>query len=80
MRRAVALALLIAIRPAALSAEGRATPTRDCTTPFVAKWAIDKEVALSNPPKHPCWLHTTTGPVICYREGCVQAHVYLNGR
>ena len=79
-RAAAAYALLVAISPAALAAEGRVTPTKDCTPAFMAKWAVDKEAALSNPPQRPCWLHTAAGPVICYREGCVRAHVYLNGQ
>lgn len=80
MRRAAAPGLLIAISSAALAADGRAAPNRDCTTAFVTKWAVDKEAALNNPPQRPCWLHTAAGPVICYREGCVRAHVYLNGQ
>lgn len=79
MRCAVAAsALLIATGSAALSAEGRAVPTRDCTTTFVAKWSADREAALSNPPKRPCWMLTNTGIYVCYREGCMRAHVYLN--
>ena len=81
MRRAVAAsALLVAIGSAALSAEGGAMPTRDCTTTFVAKWAVDRVAALSSPPKHPCWLHTPTGPVVCFREGCVRVQVYFNSQ
>lgn len=81
MRRAAAAsALLVAIGLEALSAEGRVTPTRGCTTAFIAKWAFDKDAALSSPPKRPCWLLTTAGTYVCYREGCVRAHVYLNSQ
>ena len=75
-----AAALLCVIGSAALSAEGGTMPNRDCTTAFVAKWAVDREAALGNLPRRPCWMQTRTGPYVCYREGCVRPHMYFNSR
>jgi hypothetical protein len=81
MHRVVAAsALLFVASSATLPAEGGSVLTRDCTTTFVAKWLVDREAALGNPPKRPCWMHASTGLYVCSREGCVRPHVYFNNR
>jgi hypothetical protein len=55
-------------------------PIKDGTRAFVAKWFLDREAALNNPPKRPCWMLTSAGTYVCYREGCVQPHGYFNSQ
>ena len=65
------------LTPLTSQAEDR-LPTKDCPRDFIARWNADKEAALDNMPKQPCWMRTKTGPYVCYRDGCVRANVYFD--
>lgn len=54
-------------------------PREDCSADFLARWQRNPEAALKSMPDPPCWMKTRTGPYVCYKEGCVRAHVYFDG-
>ena len=75
MRYALA-AVILAITTGSVSAAP--APKKDCSAAFVAQWSHNREAALRHMPKDPCWMHSPTGGYVCYRDGCVRGHVYLN--
>lgn len=54
----------------------RDLPTRDCDSSFIRAWRKDKEAAMVRLPKTPCRMKSSTGPYVCYEEGCSREHVY----
>lgn len=53
-------------------------PDQECSPSFVRQWMSDKESALGSLPSRPCIMRTKSGPYVCYNEGCVRTHVYLD--
>lgn len=74
--RAYALIFILAATPAFA---GDGLPRQDCSAEFTVRWRADKENAMRDMPKVPCWMKTQTGPYVCYKDGCARAHVYFDG-
>jgi hypothetical protein len=54
-------------------------PTKNCSAAFLTRWRADSDAALKSMPKEPCWMRTSSGPYVCYKDGCVRASAYFDG-
>lgn len=77
LHRSLGLIALCAL--AAGPAHSDELPRQDCSADFRSRWQADKEAASQEPLKQPCWMKTQSGPYVCYKDGCVRAHVYFGG-
>lgn len=78
MRVLVAALALFAVGGEGAFAEKRNLPRKDCDPSFIRAWRKDKEAAMAQLPKAPCLMKTSSGPYVCYDEGCSRKHVYIS--